>query len=299
LLLALLATAACSEGSSAAPEAKNPATATKAAIDRFSDGAGHLQKRSDTPSLPQPNQPVSFDQGPFITDGLGPTGQKVRYYNFDVQPTRPAPIYVLFKAGSATPISGQLNIIDVIPGDAGYNDFWQVHKVTVPGDYVANAVTSASEIAAAGYVVEPTSTLVNCPVVPEGSTATLRLGGEDAGLQTGWYRGQTVRYFSFTEKTLTADSGGVPLSPIYVSFNVNPGATGGGPGSGFKTEANSIQTHNVTSTIPSDPTYSPLWLVNLYDNASFPSVTNLTTALAAPSLVPGAAMVNCPIVDIR
>jgi len=299
LLVLLAGAAACSDGSSPAAEARDPATAAKAAVDRFSDSAGHLQKRSDSPSLPQPDQPVNFDQGPFLTDGLGPAGQKVRYYNFDVQPTQAAPIYLLFKTGSSTPVSGQLNIVDVIPGDAGYNDFWRVHKVTVPADYVANSVTSYAEIAAAGYGIEPTNMLVNCPVVPEGSTATLRLGGEDPALQTGWYRGKTVRYFSFTEKALTTDSGAVPLSPIFVSFNVNPGAAGGGPASGFKTEAGSVQTHNVTGTIPSDPAYSPLWLVNVYDNAAFASVANLTTALAAPSLAPGAAMVNCPIVDIR
>ena len=28
----------------------------------------------------------------------------------------------------------------VIPGDPGYNDFWLVHKVIVPEDYVANTV---------------------------------------------------------------------------------------------------------------------------------------------------------------
>src|SRR4051794_27763702 len=58
--------------------AKNPATAEKMAIDRFSDAAGHLQKRSASPSLPGPNQPVDFDHGPFITNGFGPNGEKIR-----------------------------------------------------------------------------------------------------------------------------------------------------------------------------------------------------------------------------
>src|SRR5690242_10166149 len=53
--------------SSTSVAAKDPATAAKAAIDRFSDAAGHLQKRSASPALPGPNQPVDFDQGPFIT----------------------------------------------------------------------------------------------------------------------------------------------------------------------------------------------------------------------------------------
>src|SRR4051812_8341828 len=66
--------------------AKDPATAPKASIDRFSDAAGHLQKRSASPALPAANKPVDFDQGPFITTGYGPHGENIRYYNFDVQP---------------------------------------------------------------------------------------------------------------------------------------------------------------------------------------------------------------------
>ena len=41
------------------------------------------------------DEPVDFDTGPFITQGLSPsTGKPVRYYNFDVQGTTPAPVYV-------------------------------------------------------------------------------------------------------------------------------------------------------------------------------------------------------------
>src|SRR5213075_1587084 len=116
-------------------------------------------------------------------------------YNFDVQPTAPAPIYVLFRAGETAPVAGQLNIVDVVPGVPGYNDFWQVQKVTVPAGYVANTVTSRAEITAAAFPVEATAMLVNCPVVPDGSTATLRLGGGSAALMSGWYQGKIVKYF--------------------------------------------------------------------------------------------------------
>ena len=90
----------------------------------------------------------------------------------------------------------------------------------------------------------------------------------------------------------------VPLSPIYVTFNVNPGEPNGGPGSGFHTEPNSEQTHNVPFTLPGDPGYSPLWLVAVYYNADFPSVHDRATALKAKVLAPGAATVNCPIVFV-
>jgi len=113
-----------------------------------------------------------------------------------------------------------------------------------------------------------------------------------------------VFYFSFEEKELivTLPPAGhptVPLSPIYVAFNVNPALPGGGPPSGFKTETGSLQTHNVAATLPSDASYSPFWLVNIYDNAEFDNVSNLSTAQSATILASGAANVNCPIVAVQ
>ena len=206
------------------PMAMNPDTADKVSVDRFSAEAGHLMVRDASNGLPDANVAVNFDQGPFITQGIGPNGEVVKYYNFDVQPLKAAPIYVLFNEGADAPVSGQLNIIDVIPGDEGYNDFWNVNKVMVPDDYLANSVTSYDEIMANGYTIEQTSIVVNCPVVPEGSTASMRFTStESTGLTRGWYKSMVVFYFSFEEKMLTGTiSGGeasVPVSDILVTFN--------------------------------------------------------------------------------
>jgi hypothetical protein len=274
----------------------DPDLAPRASIDRFSEAAGTLMVRDGSNGLPAANAPIDFDQGPFVTTGLGPAGDVARYYNFDVQPTAPAPIYVFFRDGEDAPVAGQLNVVDVIPGDAGYNDFWQVVRVTVDDDYVANHVTSAAEIIEHGYPTDATSTLVNCPIVPEGSTATLRLSG-DPGLTRGWYRGEVVSYFHFGEAPLaTLDTGAVPTSPIYVTFNTNPDQPGGGPPSGFVTEPGTDQTHNVVATVPGEPGYSPLWAVHIYDNGDFDAVADLASAQAATLLVEGAANVNCPLV---
>jgi hypothetical protein len=59
--------------------AKDPGTAPLAAIDRFSDSFAHLFKRSANSALPGPNAAIDCDQGPFITHGLGPNGEKVAY----------------------------------------------------------------------------------------------------------------------------------------------------------------------------------------------------------------------------
>jgi len=276
----------------AKPSGVNPDTAAKQAVDRFSASAGMLMVRSATNGLPAANAAIDFDKAPFITKGFGPSGNTVDYYNFDVQSTVPAPIYVPMNNGKT--IEGQLNIIEQIPGDAGYNDFWVVNAVEVPADFVANSVTSLADIQAKGYAVKPTTNLVNCPVVPEGSTATKRLGSGGKGLVRGWYKGKIVFYFTFEEKALTGST--VPLSPIYVSFKINPDKPGGGPPSGFIDNGAGL-THNVLATLPADAGYSPLWLVNVFDNADFNKVSNLTTAKAAKILGSGVANVNCPVVS--
>lgn len=283
------------------PIVHDPAAAEHVAVDRFSDSAATLMRRSADSSLPGPNEPINFDQGPFITRGLGPNGQSVRYYNFDVQPTTPAPIYVLFREGEQQPVAGQLNIVDVIPGDPGYNDFWQVVRVTVPADYAANEAASLAELQEAGYAFETTDTLVNCPVVPEGSTATLRAGGESNQITRGWYKGQIVHYFSFVEASLTAAGGSVPVSPIFVTFNKNPNDADvtSGPPSGFVTEPDGEQTHNVLATLPGDAGYSPLWSVSVYDNQYFDAVADIGSLGDAVVLANAVANVNCPVVEIE
>lgn len=284
-------------------QVNNPDNAKEVSIDRFSDAAAMLFRRSGNSALPAANAPINFDQGePFVTVGFGPGGEMAEYYNFDVQPTAPAPIWVLFKEGETTPVAGQLNIINVIPGDGGYNDFWRVYKVTVPTNYVANTASSLVDIQSRGFAIEKTDMLVNCPVVPKGSTADKRMGNGDNGLVRGWYKNEVVYYFTFEEKALQTNSSGmVPVSPIYVTFNKNPDPNDptSGPPSGFVSESGSAQTHNVLATLPSSGGYSPLWMVNVYDNSDFSGVMDLGTATSANILAMGVANVNCPVVSVQ
>ena len=282
----------------AAMHGMDPDQAPVVAVDRFSEKAAHLQLRTASNGIPGPNEPVDFDTGPFITQGLSHEGKVVRYYNFDVQSTTPAPVYVLYRKGKDQPVTDQLVIIDTLPGEMGYNDFHQVWKVWVPKHYVANMITSAAKLRKAGYKMEKTDTLRNMPVVPDKSVARTRLNGESAELQRAWYKGKVAKYFTFNETMLSLAGTDVPVSPIYVTFNVNPNQPNGGPPSGFRMEMNSKQTHNVPSTLPGESGYSPLWLVNVYDNADWPTVHDFDTATKAKLLAAGVATVNCPIVFI-
>ncbi len=85
-----------------------------------------------------------------------------------------------------------------------------------------------------------------------------------------------------------------PVSPIFVTFNVNPDQPNGGPASGFVTESGTSQTHNVLGSLPGDGAYSPLWSVSVYDNADFAQVADLSTIANAHVLARDVMTVNCP-----
>ena len=74
----------------------DPDTASKVSIDRFSADAGHLFVRDSEPiMLPGPNVPIDFDIEPFLYKrAMGLMENIISYYNFDAQPTIPAPIFV-------------------------------------------------------------------------------------------------------------------------------------------------------------------------------------------------------------
>ena len=276
---------------------KDPDQAPIAKVDRFSDAAGKLLVRSADKRLPGPNQPIDFDTPPFNVLGFSPAGEPTLYYHLDVQSTTPAPVYIFYREGEDKPVASQLDIIDTLPGEKGYNDFRQVWKVWVPKDYVANTITDASMLQQAGYKMEKTDQLLNLAVVPDKSRARVRFKGGNPELQRAWYQGQVAKYFLFDEAPLSASGDKVPVSPIYDGFTINPGQPGGEME--FCTDPNSTQTHNVVATAPGDKAYSPLWLRVVYDSAACASVHNLETALKAQKVLAKVLLINCPIVSIE
>jgi hypothetical protein len=299
--IAFLITGALLAGASgsarAASQPLDPDHAPIAAVDRFSDASGTLLKRSADMRLPGPNEPIDFDRPPLNTLGLSPAGEPVLYYHLDVQSTTPAPVYVLYREGEDQPVKGQLDIIDTLPGEKGYNDFRQVWKVWVPKDYLANTIRDAAALEKLGYKMDKTDKLLNMAVVPDGSHVRFGFNGSNSELQSAWYRGQVAKFFLFDEAPLSVSGDKVPVSPIYDGFTINPGQPGGEME--FCTDPNSKQTHNVVGTVPGDKAYSPLWLRVVYDSTACASVHNLETALKAKVIPAEVLTINCPIVSIE
>src|SRR4029077_16714480 len=111
-----------------------------------------------------------------------------------------APVYILYREGEDKPVASQLDIIDTLPGEKGYNDFRQVWKVWVPKNYVANTITDASMLQQAGYKMEKTDKLLNMAVVPDKSRARVRFNGGNSELQRAWYHDQVAKFFSSTRR---------------------------------------------------------------------------------------------------
>ncbi|TLZ96182.1 MAG: hypothetical protein E6J95_00610 [Methanobacteriota archaeon] len=211
----------------------------------------------------------------------------VSYLDFGPQANVAVPILVFFQASSpSTPVAGQRNIIDTIPGQPGYNDFWRVFKVLAPSGYVANTIRSMADAVASGYTIQMTDTVVNCPVVNPNAT----VGGSAATLVSGWYRNRDVSYID--EGTRSPVDGWVVVdAPIYAFFHAD-----GTPFAGQR---------NVIDALPGSPGYSDLWHVmkvvvdTSYVANSLKDARSILAARDAGQLTidPTMIYVNCPVVS--
>jgi len=261
-----------------------------AAIDRFSDEAGTMSRRSENSDLPGPNEPINFDEL-FFRNALGPDGTTVGYYDFDVQTIRSAPVYVLVSESDPEErIEGQFAIFDTIPGDDDYNDFWQRVNVLVPDDIEPNSIRSIEDIETAGFEQVRTSMIINCPIVPYGSTANV-----GANERTGWYEDQYVQYFTFEALNTNVRNPGVldvPYAIARVVFEDND------PDKGIKLDS-SGNNHNVFDTIPGDDLYRALWRIDPVAESAFDQIHDWASSKAAPDaeLDMPQMFVNCPVVE--
>jgi len=219
-------------------------------------------------------------------------GRSTFYYDFgmnspavaDAGKVADAPIYVLvtgFDAnGQPQMLAGQHNIIDQVPGDAGYSDLWEVNLVTVPAGTAADSVRSLDQIRQAGYPIKTTDMLVNCPVVPLNSS----LAEGKPGITRGWYKGREVHYFDFGPNT---DS----TAPIYafitgMDANGNPQMVAG--------------QHNIIGVIPGQAGYTAFWdvhFVQVPTSYQANTITSIDQVMKSgyPVIHPG-VVVNCPVI---
>lgn len=214
--------------------------------------------------------------------------KEVRYYDFGANTplnngvVGTAPIYAFIYGMNAdgTPefVPGQHNIVDVVPGDAGYSDLWQVMLVTVPRSYEADSIRSVTELSAAGHDITGTDIFVNCPIVPENTELE---GGES--LTQGWHDGEAVFYPDFGPNPPEA-------APIW-AFITGMDAQGAPQFvEGQK---------NIIDVVPGDEGYSAFWQVNLVTvPASY--VANTITSrdelmAAGHDITATDILVNCPV----
>ena len=294
IALAIFAITSCADPEPAVepfPVHTDPDTGIEfVAVDRFSDEAGTVMRRSGNSDLPAPNEPLDYDSD-FLQHALAPNGDDVSYYAFDVNSLQSAPVYsVVYASDPSVRVDGQSAIFDQIPGDTRYNDFWQAIQVLVPDDYEVNSLKSLADIESSGYELVRTGTIINCPIVPFGSKA--ELANRDS---VGWYKSQHVQYFSFEVQRVSVMPDGpldVPYAIVRVIFEDND------PSKGMKLDASTGKTHNVFDTIPGDDLYRALWRHDFVDADEFDSVHDWESSKAASKvdIDMDNILVNCPVV---
>jgi hypothetical protein len=214
-------------------------------------------------------------------------GTDVTYFDFGLNTQTAIPIMVFFQEDNPdTAVSGQMNIIDSIPGQPGYSAFWRVYKVLAPSSYMANSITSLQGVLDSGYEIQETDIVVNCPVVnPDTTTEMISYT-----LVQGWYRDRMVFYFDFGANSGSMGSV-VDKAPIFAFFHMNGDAVMG--------------QMNVIDVVPSDMGYSDLWHVHKvivgmeYMANSLTSVDEIMAAVSAGdvSIEETDLLVNCPVVE--
>jgi hypothetical protein len=200
-------------------------TAPLLAVDRFSDAAGTVLRRSLDPKLPKADEPFSLDDPRFTVAVLGPGGAEARCYNLDVRPSAPNRYYVFYDRIGNYRLS-QFPVIEKAPGDPGYSDLWDIWKVITPDafretNWIRDAATVARLLAdpAGGFTAASTGIYLNAPIVPEGTTAGSKAEGR-SGRATrlfAWYQGKRAPFLYFEGSLHLGPDGRIPVSTLTIT----------------------------------------------------------------------------------
>ncbi len=192
-------------------------------------------------------------------------GESIWYWNVDgPNATFIAPLYQIIG------LDGQQigrEIIDVIPGDAGYTPWWRVWQVKVTDRYDGERIWSRAAIDAgirAGILEEPMPTMnvVNCPVTRRETVIPVSSDGDVESTKWVWYRDRRIDWIVFTDFiTVPTDDRNMPIYPVYVFQRINEGA----PIYEFVTGVDVTgdnelnDSNNIFASGLDGPRYSPLW----------------------------------------
>ncbi len=194
-------------------------------VDRFSDEAGTLLRRSADRTLPKPNEPFSLDDPHFAVRVSGPGEASGECYNLDVRPALPNRYYVFYDSLNYYRI-GQFPVIEKAPGDPGYSDLWDIWKIVTPDtfretNWVRDADTVRRLLAdpSSGFRGGSTGIYLNAPVVPEGTKAGSKAEGRggSASMLYAWYRGMRAPFLYFEGSLHLDPEGRIPVSRLSVS----------------------------------------------------------------------------------
>jgi hypothetical protein len=204
-------------------------------------------------------------------------GKPITYFNFGPIKLRPgnklAPLWAVTNG-----VAGQQNIVDTVPGQAGYSPLWAVRRVTFKAGVKPRLLISKANVFAAvkagDATIVRTATVVNCPVLGFGQKRV-----------AGYSGGHLVHYLDLGPVKVAP---GNPVVPLYTVTNGVPGQK------------------NVTgdTIAPGQTAYPPLWgiLEVTWTRAATP---RLLTSFAAIEKAKAAGevtikrtplVVNCPLV---
>jgi hypothetical protein len=202
-------------------------------------------------------------------------GHSIKYLDFGpihlAKGNKVAPIWSV-----TNPVTGQHNIVNVVPGQPGYSPLWRVTLVTFKKGVHRVLLRSAGQVrrlARAGKVtLKKTNTIVNCPVLGFGQPKV-----------TGYYKGNTISYLDLGPVKLAA---GNKVAPLWTVTN------------------GTADQHNVVDVVPGDKGYSPLWDINKVTwrdgvtPRTLKSQADVQAAQAAGEVTVTSAhtIVNCPVV---
>jgi hypothetical protein len=228
-------------------------------VDRFSDAAATRLRRSSGTGYPAPGAPMDLDSPLFLRKIEGKDGTHRSCYDLDLRPSAPGRFFVFYD-DLGNFILPQLPVVDRIPGDPSYSDIWDIWKVTIPrGAPIDNRIRDVETIEKllknpdSGYSSVRTGSLLNAPIVPDGSHAGMKADDKEgqAALRYAWYRGKRAPYLYF-EEHLVSD-GPAPVSRMELKSSVDPAKVG--------------KDHAVASVLPvirnmpGQPGYSPLMIM--------------------------------------